>query len=132
VPVTGGEPKQLTWFTGDDQALNWTPDGKAIVMSSARRSSVGLAAVPAPARRLAAAPAGHGHRPQRHAQAGRDMVAFNRTLPSYWRKGYRGNSNADIAVQDLKTGRSPSSPTRPAGSSARPCTTCTPCGAPTA
>jgi tricorn protease len=26
-------------------------------------------------------------------------------VPSYWRKGYRGNSNADIAVQDLKTGQ---------------------------
>jgi tricorn protease len=32
------------------------------------------------------------------------MVAFNRSLPSYWRKGYRGNANADIAVQDLQSG----------------------------
>ncbi|MEN9508424.1 MAG: hypothetical protein RLZZ621_987, partial [Gemmatimonadota bacterium] len=32
------------------------------------------------------------------------LVAFNRSLPSYWRKGYRGNNNADITVQDLRTG----------------------------
>ena len=36
MPSTGGEPKQLTWFSGDDQALYWTPDGKGVVMSSAR------------------------------------------------------------------------------------------------
>ncbi|MGQ0643498.1 MAG: hypothetical protein ACT4P6_22350 [Gemmatimonadaceae bacterium] len=32
------------------------------------------------------------------------LVAFNRVLPTYWRKGYRGNNSGDLAVQDLKSG----------------------------
>ncbi|MFN9204096.1 MAG: S41 family peptidase [Gemmatimonas sp.] len=106
VPVSGGEPKQLTWFTGDDQALNWTPDGKAIVMSSAR----GAQAWGSPLYLLpldGSQPRPMGMDIGRSGMIKQDatLVAFNRSLPSYWRKGYRGNSNADIAVQDLKTGQ---------------------------
>lgn len=106
VPVGGGEPKQLTWFTGDDQALYWTPDGSAIVMTSNR----GAAAWGSPLYLLPLD--GTQPRPMsmdigRSGMLKQDatLVAFNRSLPSYWRKGYRGNSNADIAVQDLKTGQ---------------------------
>lgn len=106
VPVSGGEPKQLTWFTGDDQALNWTPDGKAIVFSSAR----GAQAWGSPLYLLpldGSQPRPMGMDIGRSGMIKQDatLVAFNRSLPSYWRKGYRGNSNADIAVQDLKTGQ---------------------------
>ncbi len=106
VPVSGGEPKQLTWFTGDDQALNWTPDGQAIVMSSAR----GAQAWGSPLYLLpldGSQPRPMGMDIGRSGMIKQDatVVAFNRSLPSYWRKGYRGNSNADIAVQDLKTGQ---------------------------
>lgn len=105
VPTAGGEPKQLTWFTGDDQALYWTPDGREIVFTSAR----GTHAFGSPLYRLPI----DGSMPRamsmdfgRSGMLKQDatLVAFNRTVPSYWRKGYRGNSNADIAVQDLKTG----------------------------
>ncbi|WP_291155626.1 S41 family peptidase [Gemmatimonas sp. UBA7669] len=106
VPVGGGEPRQLTWYSGDDQALYWTPDGREIVMSSNR----GVAAWGSPLYRLPL----DGTQPRPMAMdIGRSgmikqdatLVAFNRSLPSYWRKGYRGNSNADIAVQDLRTGQ---------------------------
>src|SRR6185295_10922779 len=37
IPSNGvGEAKQLTWFSGDDQALYWTPDGKQLIIASAR------------------------------------------------------------------------------------------------
>jgi len=105
VPVSGGEPQQLTWFSGDDQALYWTPDGREIVFTSNR----GAHPFGSPLYRLPV----DGSQPRAMAMDfGRSgmikqdatLVAFNRTLPSYWRKGYRGNANADIAVQDLKTG----------------------------
>ena len=105
LPVTGGEPKQLTWHSGDDQALYWTPDGREIVFTSNR----GTHPFGSPLYRIALD--GSAPRPMtmdfgRAGMIKQDatQLAFNRTLPSYWRKGYRGNSNADIAVQDLKSG----------------------------
>lgn len=105
VPVAGGEPKQLTWYSADDQALYWTPDGREIVFTSNR----GGHPFGSPLYRL---PLDGGQPRAMAMDFGRSgmikqdatLVAFNRTLPSYWRKGYRGNANADIAVQDLKTG----------------------------
>jgi len=36
-------------------------------------------------------------------QAG-TMLAFNRTVPSTWRKGFRGNATSDVAVMNVSTG----------------------------
>ena len=106
MPASGGEPKQLTWHSGDDQALYWTPDGREIVFTSAR----GPHPFGSPLYRITLD--GSAPRPMamdfgRSGMIKQDatQVAFNRTVPSYWRKGYRGNSNADIAVQDLKSGQ---------------------------
>lgn len=106
VPTTGGEPKQLTWHSGDDQALYWTPDGKEVVFTSNRGSHP----FGSPLYKVAldgTVPRPMGMDFGRSGMIKQDMtqVAFNRTVPSYWRKGYRGNSNADIAVQDLKSGQ---------------------------
>jgi tricorn protease len=105
MPAAGGEPKQLTWFSGDDQALYWTPDGRELVFTSNR----GTHPFGSPLYRIAidgSAPRAMNMDFGRAGMMKQDatMVAFNRSLPSYWRKGYRGNANADIAVQDLKTG----------------------------
>jgi tricorn protease len=104
IPAVGGEPKQLTYHSGDDQALYWTPDGREIVMSSARA----VHPFGSPLYRVALD--GTVPRPMdmdfgRAGMVKQDntMVAFNRTLPTYWRKGYRGNNSGDIAVQDLRT-----------------------------
>ena len=105
MPVSGGEPRQLTYLSIDDQALYWTPDGKEVVFASARGPRpwgspmyrVGLdGSIPTPM----------GMDIGRAGMVKQDMtmVAFNRVLPTYWRKGYRGNNSGDIAVQDLKTG----------------------------
>ncbi len=105
MPASGGEPRQLTWHSGDDQALYWTPDGREIVFTSAR----GTHPFGSPLYRITLD--GSAPRPMsmdfgRSGMIKQDAtkIAFNRTVPSYWRKGYRGNSNADIAVQDLKSG----------------------------
>ena len=105
MPAAGGEPKQLTWHSGDDQALYWTPDGREIVFTSAR----GPRPFGSPLYRVTldgSAPRAMSMDFGRSGMMKQDAtkIAFNRTLPSYWRKGYRGNSNADIAVQDLKSG----------------------------
>jgi tricorn protease len=105
VPASGGEPRQLTWHSGDDQALYWTPDGRGVVFTSARGthpfgSPLYTVTLDGSAPRAMSMDFGRAGMIKQDAT----KVAFNRTLPSYWRKGYRGNSNADIAVQDLKTG----------------------------
>jgi tricorn protease len=106
MPVTGGEPQRLTWHSGDDQALYFTPDGREVVFTSGR----GVGMWGSPLYRVAL----DGSLPRplpmdagRSGMISQDMtmVAFNRSVPSYWRKGYRGNNNADIAVQDLRTGQ---------------------------
>ena len=105
MPSTGGEPQQLTWFSGDDQALYWTPDGKSIIISSNRGpSSFGSPLYVLPIDGAPPTPM-----PMASARAGMlkqdaTLVAYNRTLPSAWRKGFRGNATADIAVEDVKTG----------------------------
>jgi tricorn protease len=103
--VTGGEPQQLTWWSGADQAVGWTPDGKEVLMSSAR----GQSPWGSPLYRVALDGSLPRPLPMDMARTGAikqdaTMVAFNRTLPSYWRKGYKGNANGDIAVQDLRSG----------------------------
>jgi tricorn protease len=105
VPVTGGEPRQLTWHSGDDQAIYWTPDGKGVVFATTR----GTHPFGSPLYRVAldgSIPEPLGMDFGRVGMIKQDatMVAFNRVLPTYWRKGYRGNNSGDLAVQDLKSG----------------------------
>lgn len=40
VPITGGEPTRLTWY-GWDFVRGWTPDGKAVLLSSWREVVIG-------------------------------------------------------------------------------------------
>jgi tricorn protease len=102
MPAAGGEPRQLTWFSGDDQALYWTPDGTGIVIASNR----GPEPWGAPLYRLSldgGPPEPLGMATARTGMISQDgrMVAFNRVLPSTWRKGYRGNNSGDIAVLNV-------------------------------
>jgi tricorn protease len=105
VAVAGGEPRQLTYFSGDDQALYWAPDGQSIVMASNR----GPHPFGSPLYRVAldgSVPVPMGMDFGRSGMIKQDatLVAFNRNLPTYWRKGYRGNNSADIAVQNVRSG----------------------------
>ncbi len=105
VPASGGEPRQLTYMSIDDQALYWTPDGKEVVFTSARGprpwgSPLYRVALDGTIPTAMSMDIGRAGMIKQDASA----VAFNRVLPTYWRKGYRGNNSGDIAVQDLKTG----------------------------
>jgi tricorn protease len=105
VSTDGGDPKQLTWHTGDDNVLYWTPDGRSVVFTSARSQHP----FGSPLYKVAldgTVPETLGMDFARSGMVKQDMtmVAYNRNMPSYWRKGYRGNAAGDIAVQDLRTG----------------------------
>ena len=106
VPVTGGEPRQITWMSGNDEAVSWTPDGREIIISTSRGamqwgSPLHRVALDGTVPRPLAMDMGRTGMVKQDAT----LIAFNRSLPSYWRKGYRGNSNADIAVLDLRSGQ---------------------------
>src|SRR5262249_5189528 len=107
ISASGGEPKQLTYYSGDDQTLYWMPDGKSILIYSNR----GPFAYGSPLYRVPID--GSVEEPLKMSFARLGMVkqdatllAFNRALPSsgIWRKNFRGNSAPGIAVQDLRTG----------------------------
>jgi tricorn protease len=105
VPSTGGEPKQLTWFSGDDQALYWTPDGKGVVMSSARGSQAwGSPLYVQPIDGSIAKPLGMGIARAGMISQDGQLIAFNRNLPSTWRKEYRGNAAASISIMNVSNG----------------------------
>ena len=38
LPIEGGVPRRLTWHPRADRVLDWTPDGKAILVASGRQS----------------------------------------------------------------------------------------------
>lgn len=105
VPVTGGEPQQLTWHSGDDQVVYWTPDGKAVVFATTRSTHpFGSPLYKVPLDGSIPEPLGMDFGRVGMIKQDATMVAFNRVLPTYWRKGYRGNNSGDLAVQDLKSG----------------------------
>ena len=105
VPASGGEPKQLTWFVGNDEALYWTPDGRNIVMSSLRGAGAwGSPLYLQPIDGSIATPMGMGIARSGMVSQDGAMIAFNRNLPSAWRKEYRGNAAATIAVMNSKSG----------------------------
>ena len=105
IPATGGEPKQLTWYSGDDQALYWTPDGKGIVISTQRGANAwGSPLYVVPLDGSIARPLGMGIARSGMISQDGAMIAFNRNLPSAWRKEYRGNAAATIALMNVANG----------------------------
>jgi len=44
IDIRGGEPQRLTWHPGDDTAIDWTRDGQAVAMVSARERRAGRSA----------------------------------------------------------------------------------------
>jgi tricorn protease len=105
VPSIGGQPKQLTWFSGNDEALYWTPDGQGVVMSSARGSYAwGSPLYVQPIDGSIAHPLGMGIARAGMISQDGSMIAFNRNLPSTWRKEYRGNAAANIVVMNVSNG----------------------------
>jgi len=102
VPAAGGVPRQVTFNTTNDTMLYWTPDGQRIVFTSNRGAHPFFSPLYTVSRD------GDLPVPMAMDQGAAGMIsqdgskiAFNRYGFRYWRKGYRGNSNTDIWVQDL-------------------------------
>ena len=93
----------MTFNTGNDTVLYWTPDGRRIIFATQRGRGVGQSA---PQRLGGGRDAGtttHGHRHAGMLRQDGSAVAFTRMGGAYWRKGYRGNRADDIWIQDLAT-----------------------------
>jgi tricorn protease len=104
VAVAGGEPRQLTFGTMGHTALYWTPDGKGIVTAtSIGPDPWGTPLYIVPLDGSIPTPMDMDRGAVGMIKQDNTMVAFNRNGFTYWRKGYRGNNNTDIWVQDLKT-----------------------------
>lgn len=104
VPTAGGVPRQVTFHTTGDTALYWTPDGERIIFQTSR----GKHAFYSPL--YTVSPLGDLPAPMDMDQGAAGMIsqdgskiAFNRYSMRYWRKGYRGNSQTDVWIQDLAT-----------------------------
>jgi tricorn protease len=104
VSVEGGEATQLTYHTGGDLVQYWTPDGRGIVFSSQR------AVFPFGSPLYVVAREGGLELPMDMDMASMgmirqdgQMVAFTRSNFSPNRKGYRGNSQSDLFVQNAST-----------------------------
>src|SRR3954464_9213885 len=105
MPSAGGEPKQITWYSGADEALYWTPDGKGVVISTQRGLNAwGSPLYIQPIDGSTAHPLGMGIARAGMINQDGSLIAFNRNLPSTWRKEYRGNAAANIAVMNVKNG----------------------------
>ena len=104
MPVTGGQPRRLTYHTGNDEVVGWTRDSQSVVFRAARGdgafpSVATLYTVPVQGGAEKALPVDWGYWAS-FSPDGNRMV-FNRH-PSVWsRKHYRGSYAADLWVADL-------------------------------
>ncbi len=105
VPVTGGEPRQLTFHSGNDSAVGWAPKGDAVIISSAGGThpfGSPLYLAPLDGRIPTPLPIDFGSAGAISPDG--SLLAFNRgPVPPTNRRGYKGNNAADIFVADLRT-----------------------------
>jgi tricorn protease len=104
IPMAGGQPRRLTYHTGNDEVVGWTRDSQNILF----RASHGDGAFPSVATLYEVAVQGGPEKPLpvdwgywgSFSPDGNRLV-FNRH-PSVWsRKHYRGSYAADLWVADL-------------------------------
>lgn len=107
VPVSGGQPKRLTWHPSADMVQGWTPDGKSVMFASPR-----AAWAPSAAPRFWMVPMAGGvetSMPMPRAYQGKLSADGNRVayrMASSWdeeRRNYRGGQNKPIWILDLKS-----------------------------
>jgi tricorn protease len=104
MPVVGGAARRLTFHSGNDEVIGWTPDSMHIVFRAIRGDGVfpamaTLYQVPVEGGRETSLPTDWGWWGSYSADGKR--LAFNRH-PSVWtRKHYRGSFSADIWIANL-------------------------------
>lgn len=108
VPAAGGEPRQMTFNSATDIVNDWSPDGTKILFYSARGmrgfEECELDLKTGVVKRLT-----RQDNALRYASYSPDGESIAYTdLPgviTYWRPRYRGSANADIMLQNLKSGK---------------------------
>ncbi len=106
VPVSGGTPKRLTFYTGTDDVVGWTRDSQQIIFRSAR----GDGAFPSVAVLYQIAAAGGMEKPLpldwgywgSYSPDGQSL-AFNRHPATWSRQHYRGSYAADLWIANLSS-----------------------------
>ena len=108
VPVNGGEVKQITWHSGNDEVTSWSWDSKFIYFNSGRVGQVAGFKVSAdggtPVRVFGNYFFQYDHNLVEHPTSGE--IFFNDTWESIsqaQRKRYKGPFNPDIQSYNLKT-----------------------------
>jgi tricorn protease len=104
MPAVGGTARRLTFYSGNDEVVGWTPDSKQVVFRAARGDGAfpsvpTLYQVPVEGGRETSLPTDWGWWGSYSADGKR--FAFNRHPSSWTRKHYRGSYAADIWVSDL-------------------------------
>jgi tricorn protease len=105
IPSDGGEAKQLTFNSSPDTVVGWTRDSKNVIFSSSRGSaqfpSVAMlyqVSIDGGLEQLIPTDAGYWGS---YSMDGSKFV-FNRHVPIWWRKHYRGSGATDLWVMDVK------------------------------
>ncbi len=104
ISTSGGTPRQLTFFSGNDDVVGWSRDGQQVLF----RSAHGDGAFPNVATLYQVPVAGGPERPLPtdwgyygdFSPDGRSLV-FNRRPASWTRKHYRGSYTSDLWIADL-------------------------------
>jgi tricorn protease len=103
MPVAGGPARQLTFHTGSDNVVGWTPDSKRILFQAARGrlypGIYNLYEVPVEGGLERALDTDWGYWGSYSPDGAR--FAFNRHPMVWWRKHYRGSYAADLWVMDV-------------------------------
>ncbi|GIW79803.1 MAG: tricorn protease [Gemmatales bacterium] len=105
VSARGGRPRRLTYHSSSDIVCGWSPDGQSILFASTRRpafpSNYELYLVPVAGGRVRRLGVDEGKEGQFSPKG--DQVVYVRGPGTWYRKGYRGSSNTNIWIFDLKT-----------------------------
>lgn len=102
VAADGGEPAQLTFHTGADVVQYWTPDGAGVVFATTRGAfPFGSPLHVVPRQGGIATPLAMDMATMGMIRQDGRQVAFTRSAFNANRKGYRGNAQSDIYIQDV-------------------------------
>jgi tricorn protease len=104
IPAEGGESKQLTFNSSPDTVVGWTRDSQNVIFSTPRGNSFpGQAnlyqvSIKGGLEQMMATDAGYWG----SYSADGSKFVFNRHVPIWWRKHYRGSGATDLWVMDVK------------------------------
>ena len=104
IPAEGGEARQLTFNSSPDTVVGWSRDSRFVIFTSPRGSGfpgqANLFQVSIDGGLEQTMPTDAGYWGSYSADGSK--FAFNRHVPIWWRKHYRGSGATDLWVMDIK------------------------------